>query len=140
MFEVNGAGTNTGMSLPGWESPFVGRGAELDMILSSIARGERLLSILGPPGMGKTRLARQAIAPLRAANNGCAEIDAAACRDVEALRAQLILSLGGVADAPEQDARDGVRRTLKEAGRAVVLVDNIEAIVDEAAPELERWL
>ena len=46
------------MSLPVHITPFIGRQAELAEINSILARPEiRLVSIIGPGGIGKTRLA-----------------------------------------------------------------------------------
>src|SRR6185503_9865395 len=42
-------------ALPG--QPIIGRRAELDRLEQLLARGGRLVTVLGPPGMGKTRLA-----------------------------------------------------------------------------------
>src|SRR5688572_12755498 len=41
--------------LPG--QPIIGRRAELERLDQLLARGARLVTVLGPPGMGKTRLA-----------------------------------------------------------------------------------
>src|SRR5437763_925766 len=40
-------------------SSFIGRTAELEAIRALFERGARLLTIVGPAGMGKTRIARR---------------------------------------------------------------------------------
>ncbi|HWV34930.1 MAG TPA: hypothetical protein VNZ55_04810, partial [Thermomicrobiales bacterium] len=47
-------------SLPRPTSPLVGRGAELEHVRELLAQSEvRLVTLLGPGGVGKTRLALQ---------------------------------------------------------------------------------
>jgi predicted ATPase/class 3 adenylate cyclase len=51
-------------SLPVQTTPFVGRERELAEVLALLANGSRLLTLTGPGGSGKTRLALQAAAEL----------------------------------------------------------------------------
>ena len=52
--------TISNTNLPRLPSTFVGRRSEIDHITSSVRRGSRLISLIGPGGTGKTRLAIEA--------------------------------------------------------------------------------
>ncbi len=56
--------TGGATGLPRYATPFIGRSAELRAVRSRL-RGERVITIIGPPGVGKTRLAVEALADPR---------------------------------------------------------------------------
>jgi predicted ATPase/DNA-binding SARP family transcriptional activator len=117
--------------LPAYASPLLGRAADLERIVSSFARGTRLLTLLGPGGIGKTRLA-VAAARRMAGDAGSAVyfIDLTTAHHVADIRAAAAAAL-----------RVPVERVMSLLGAsdALVVLDNAEHMVDavaEAVPEL----
>jgi predicted ATPase/DNA-binding SARP family transcriptional activator len=120
-------------SEPAIDPGFVGRGAEIRRITELLALPDcAMLALLGPGGIGKTRLARHALhalAPRFA--NGATFVsleDATSRAEVgPRLAAALDLALAGTADALAE-----VRHALRHQRRLVVL-DNFEALAEDAA-------
>ena len=97
--------------LPAPVDAFVGRAAELAALAALMARA-RLVTLLGPGGAGKTRLA------LRwAEGRGAVFCDLSAARST-----------------------GDVRRALASAGAPLVVLDNFEQVVDAAAESVTPWL
>jgi predicted ATPase/transcriptional regulator with XRE-family HTH domain/Tfp pilus assembly protein PilF len=84
--------------MPGWLTSFVGREVEVEtlhMLLDPLVSGVRLLTLIGPGGVGKTRLAVKAAADLsRAYADGVAFVDLAALSDARLVSATLTRALG----------------------------------------------
>jgi len=126
-------------SLPAERDSFVGRTRELGAIDREFDGGARLVSLLGPGGTGKTRLARRyATTRLPRWPGGIWFVDLTEVRDLPgvalAVANGLEISLG------EGDAVDQLGRRLKELGRALLLVDNCEQVVTVAEQAVGRWL
>jgi predicted ATPase/class 3 adenylate cyclase len=122
--------TISNTNLPRPASSFVGREAELGKVLSEVEQGARLLTLSGPGGSGKTRLALEAATTLvpeyRA---GVFWLGLAALRDPSLVTEQIAQTLG---------AKDELAEHIGER-EMLLLIDNLEQVV-EAAPELSRLL
>lgn len=105
---------------------FVGRSAELDELAGALAPpGARLVSIVGPGGMGKSRLARQALAQLAAPfAQRAAWLDVQDLAEPAAVVARLAQQLG-VALEETGDAVEQLGRSLASRPWLVAL-DNAE--------------
>jgi predicted ATPase/class 3 adenylate cyclase len=112
-------------NLPIASTPFMGRQQELTEILELLSRAEvRLLTLSGPGGTGKTRLALQAAAEL-----GSHYADGVWWVPLESLRdPQLVLATAG----RTLGARDGVAEHINDRSM-LLLFDNFEQVVDAAA-------
>jgi predicted ATPase/DNA-binding SARP family transcriptional activator len=132
-------------NLPAELTSFVGRDAELVQV-AGLLGAHRLLTLTGPGGAGKTRLAVEAArAELPATTDGVwlvelapvsdpAEVPSAALAAL-GLREQALLYSRGPAGAPADEQADALGRLLTAlAGRRALLVlDNCEHLVAAAA-------
>ncbi len=123
------AGTN----LPFSATPFIGRRRELRTLASLFDRGERLVTITGAGGIGKTRVALE-IAARRAERESVRFCDLAEQDDLEGLRTTLARALRA-RDASEEEVVAALRRLR----RGLVVLDNFEQLVAWAAV-LRGWL
>ena len=118
-------------------SSFIGRDAELEQLLGSV-RFCRLVTLTGPGGTGKTRLAVEAAAALRAEYpDGAWLVELASVAEADGVGPAVAGALGAVASAlgnpePAGSAAKLIVRHL--AGRCLVVVlDNCEHVIAEAA-------
>jgi predicted ATPase/DNA-binding NarL/FixJ family response regulator len=118
-------------NLPSWPTMFVGRGQELAELRVRLG-STRLLTIAGPGGSGKTRLAAQLVADQAGRwPDGMWWVELAALGDPSQVAAA-VAGAAGVLIVPARDAMDSLRAQL--AGRRVLLcLDNCEHVLDAAA-------
>src|SRR5579859_4980014 len=118
-------------------SSFVGRDAELEQLLGSV-RASRLVTLTGPGGTGKTRLAVEAAAALRAEyQDGAWLVELASVAAPDGVGPAVAGALGAVASAlgSPQPAGAAVQLIVRHlTGRSLVVVlDNCEHVIAEAA-------
>ncbi|WP_405970154.1 AfsR/SARP family transcriptional regulator [Streptomyces sp. NBC_00988] len=116
--------------------PFVGRRKELTSLCEVVGR-ERLVTVLGPGGVGKTRLALEVCALVQPSRGNVWWVDLAPADDANVLA--VVASALGLSDTsvrPDQPPHDYVHRlTSFLAGRSAVLaLDNCEHLLDAVAP------
>jgi predicted ATPase len=122
--------TISNTNLPRPASSFVGREAELAQVLALIERGARLLTLTGPGGSGKTRLAIEAAATLVPDYKaGVFWVGLAALRDPALVLETVAQTLG---------SKDGLAEHIGER-ELLLLLDNLEQVV-EAAPGLSELI
>lgn len=118
-------------------SSFVGRGAELEE-LSGAVRSSRLVTLIGPGGVGKTRLAVEAAAALRQEHrDGAWLVEFASVTEPDGVAPAVASALGaavaGLVGPPSHDSTvELIVRYL--AGRSLLVVfDNCEHVIDQSA-------
>ena len=122
--------TISNTNLPRPASSFVGREEEVEQVVSRLRGGTRLLTLTGPGGSGKTRLAIEAAAELVPEfKAGVFWIGLAPLRDPALVTETIAQTLG---------AKDGLTEHIGER-ELLLLLDNLEQVV-EAAPELASLL
>ncbi|HEY8599736.1 MAG TPA: AAA family ATPase, partial [Thermomicrobiales bacterium] len=118
--------------LPGRQTSFVGRTSDLAELTELLTVPDcRLVTIIGPGGIGKTRLAVEAATAVRERfADGVAFAPLQAVSDAGSLPTALAAALG-YALSGREDAREQVARYLRPAHLLLVL-DNLEHLLTEA--------
>ncbi|MBT3219990.1 MAG: AAA family ATPase, partial [Proteobacteria bacterium] len=113
---------------------FIGRDADLARISELFDTQCQLVTLVGPPGIGKTRLAWEfgLLATKRSTWDGVWFVDL-----TEALGKEEVLGvLSSTLDIPLQDVKEPVAhlsRVLAERPPSLIIIDNVEKVVDAVA-------
>jgi predicted ATPase/class 3 adenylate cyclase len=124
-------------NLPAQSTPLIGRETELAEIMERLNSEEvRLLTLTGPGGIGKTRLALQAAAGMiDRFDDGVYLVDLAPIRDLEAVPTAVAQALG-LRGTSERPLLDDLKEQLR-AKSMLLLLDNFEQIAAAAHMVLE---
>ena len=131
------------MNLPSHRTSFVGRSHEIAQV-NGLLSSTRLLTLTGPGGTGKTRLAvRVAWDRLDRHRDGVTFVDLSAVTDPNLVLPEIARALR-VREQPGRDLADAVRDHLPER-ELLLVVDNLEQVIEgsevvgmllDAAPRL----
>jgi predicted ATPase len=123
---------DTPNNLPAQPTPLIGRGREADQIAELLRDGVRLVTLTGPGGIGKTRLALQVAADLLDAfPDGAWFVDLAPLTDPELVPAAVAEALG-VREEGGKPLAASLTAHLRER-RLLLVLDNFEQVVDGAS-------
>ena len=117
--------------LPVRLTPLVGRQRELQDVVDSLSRS-RLLTLTGPGGVGKTRLALAAAGAVSACYPGGVCWVELAPVDDPGIVAQVVARQLGVPDSPGQDAVTAIAENVGDRSLLIVL-DNCEHLASATA-------
>jgi non-specific serine/threonine protein kinase len=129
-------------NLPTPLTRFIGRHLELTQV-RSLLRATRLLTVTGPGGCGKTRLALEIVSGLRERYAaGTWFVDLSALRDPERMAAEVADQLGSgrAADGGPLDAVLSVLGDDRSARARLLVLDNVEHVVEACGPLAEGLL
>jgi predicted ATPase/class 3 adenylate cyclase len=135
LYQLGGEGfpplkTISNTNLPRPAGSFIGREKDVAELVSLVRGGARLITLTGPGGSGKTRLAIEAAAELVPEfRSGVFWVSLAALRDRTLVTATIGQTLG---------AKDGLADYIGER-ECLLLLDNLEQVI-AAAPELSQLL
>ena len=122
--------TISNTNLPRPPSTFVGRASEVEQLASAIRNGARLVTLTGPGGTGKTRLAIEAAASLVPEfKSGVFWVGLAAVADPGVVMQTIAEVLGAKGPLAEHIADR----------QMLLVIDNFEQVID-AAPEVSELL
>lgn len=128
-------------------TPFVGRESDLGALHGFFERGERLVTLMGPGGTGKTRLSmRYAAVHMDAftgdGGGGVWFVDLTEARGLDGICA----AVGAALNVPlttgktANDTLEQLGRALASLGRVLLVLDNFEQVVVHAPASVGRWL
>jgi predicted ATPase/DNA-binding CsgD family transcriptional regulator len=117
---------------------FVGRRRELSAVRAAIGES-RLVTLVGPGGVGKTRLAMELARRLRRVfADGCCVVELAMLGDAAGLESALLAALS-VRDRSSRPPLEKITRHL-DGRRLLLVIDNCEHVLDAAAPMISSVL
>jgi predicted ATPase/DNA-binding SARP family transcriptional activator len=124
-------GAGSGHRLPVLTDSFVGRGRELSEV-GALIKKQRLVSLTGPGGCGKTRLAIEVASRLTVGGEARAVffVDAAPLPDAALIPDRLVRAMG-VRPGPGQSTADALARAVGDR-QLIAVVDNLEHLPDAA--------
>ena len=129
--------------VPPAQSRFVGRDDDLADLADDLGSGARLITVVGPGGVGKTRLVLEQSARLMERGGppgGVWFCDLTEARAPGDLLRSLAALLGLERSLDGDDPVSDLGGVLAEAGDLLVVLDNLEQIVSAAAEMLALWL
>ena len=120
-------------NLPPQPGRLIGREKERDEVAALLREGSTgLVTLTGPPGTGKTRLAVSVAASLRDEfRNGLCFVDLAPIHDPDLVAATISQALG-LRETRNRSVLEGLRDSLRDA-ELLILLDNFEQVI-AAAP------
>jgi predicted ATPase/tetratricopeptide (TPR) repeat protein len=137
--EASATALHPPLKLPAEQDAFVGRDLELAELGRKIADGSRLVTLMGPAGMGKTRLAlRYGWQSRDTWPGGIWFADLTEARNATDLASAVARSLGlalGKAPPIEQ-----LGHAIAARGRCLVILDNFEQLAAHAPETIGAWL
>jgi len=139
--------------LPSPPTPLVGRVHEIHSVESQLqgdgALGIQLLTVVGPPGAGKTRLAIAAAQRLATSyEHGVYFVDLGAVRETEAAAAAIAHRIGATYRSGRPIALDETLKRWFKTRRVLLVLDNFEGVLQAAdlvedllteCPDRECW-
>src|SRR4051812_47592086 len=125
-------------NLPALVTSLVGRESEIKKVTEYLSRGPRLVTLVGPGGIGKTRLGLEVAARLLPSfQDGVFFVPLAPIRDKDLLASTVAQSVG-VREAAGRPVLDTVKGYLRDR-EILLLLDNFEQVL-EAGPLVSELL
>lgn len=117
-------------------TPFIGRARESALLAGNLEQGAGLLTLTGPSGIGKTRLAQQVIQQHEDRFPGGAWFcSLATCESVAEVESAVARTLG----FPHKGGQR-LTRAIADRGRTLLVLDNLDAVATEVKAIFGGWL
>ncbi len=131
-------------NLPEDAGDFIGREEELDTLRLWLSEGARLITIMGPGGMGKTRLVTHFGSlelGTRSWEGGVWWCDLTEAKTLEDICHVVGQALGAhLSSGSGEDLVGQLGRALSGRGPALVILDNLEHLLEHVPATLRRWI
>jgi predicted ATPase/DNA-binding CsgD family transcriptional regulator len=129
-----------GQGIPAQPTPLIGRDHEIRLVRDQLMRPDvRLLTLTGPAGTGKTRLALEAASELcEAIRDGAFLVDLAPISDAGLVIPEIARALGIHEEIDGSSLLENLKASLQDK-YLLLLLDNFEQVVD-AAPHIADLL
>ncbi len=115
---------------------FIGRARELEHIDRALAEGARLVTLYGPGGAGKTRLALEAAS----ARDATLVFDLARVGDGAEVRYLVARALNVTLPRSHEESIERIGAALSRRRETLVVLDNCEHVLGPVAEALRRWM
>jgi len=119
-------------------TPFIGRAREKALLLEDLERGTGFVTVAGPSGIGKTRLAKQVageIAPTFVGSGGTWFCSLAGCQSAADVEAVVARTLG----IPQRQGEE-LARAIAAKGPTLLILDNVDSVASLIGDLVGRWL
>src|SRR5687767_12153347 len=126
-----------------YRGTLVGRDEDVASIEKLVGEGARLVTLLGPGGVGKTRLCHRTLEVLAPRFDRAVFCDLSSARTSADVVAGVAGTISGVAlgaAASDADAAKRVGRALARRGSILLAADNLEQLEDATLPLFSQWL
>ncbi len=128
-------------------SNFFGRSEDLKALKKADGTGKRLITICGPPGAGKTRLAHEWVSQLAGSEKRLVSFadmsEALAPGEMLARLAKALdvtFEAGLAAEAKAAQLADAMDDTIDDGRRRVLVIDNAETVLESLRELLAGWM
>ncbi len=143
--ESGGTSGGPRTNLPADAATFVGRKADLRALERRFSDGARLVTLLGPGGTGKTRLALRfgTLHLEEYARRGAGGVwlaDLSGCEGLDDVCSVMAGALGVTLATSGERAVTQLGHALAARGKVLCILDNFEQLTGEAAATVGRWL
>lgn len=126
-----------------YTTSFVGREADSEALRAVLLGADRLVTLVGPGGVGKTRLALEVARSLTGSFRGGVRFaDLAATHTIEGVCQEVGRALGIplFANGDQATSAGELGRVLASRPATLILIDNFEHVTKHAPATLARWL
>jgi predicted ATPase len=117
----------------------IGREREIQTVLEHCEAERRIITIVGPPGVGKTRLAMEVLSRGQGRFGEPAFVDAASATNQRGL-CEATAGVFGEPDPSDGAPLSRVAATLATGVDRLVVLDNVEQIIEVTRAALDVWL
>src|SRR5690349_21446112 len=117
---------------------FFGRAEDLEVLEGLAKAGERLITLTGPGGVGKTRLAKQWLEQKWEDSGQFCDLSDA--RTLAEVCGAVARALGIAGPQPKESTQvDRIGKAIAARGRTLIVLDNCEQVTGPAARATESW-